>query len=114
MGSKLGISNIDNDDLMDEDEGSDMDQRATLIENYGVTMEFPAFYYYNAKFVPHEKDHLVTMEFHIIPQNEKTTVQTTFQNGNVEENLFSEIYDQTGENIILTLYKQTERNGLVC
>ena len=90
-----------------------MDQRATLIENYAVVMEFPAFYYYNAKFVPNLKDHLVTMEFHIIPQNGKTKVQTTFQNGDVEENLFSEIYEQTGENIILTLYKQTERNGLV-
>ena len=59
-------------------------------------MEFPAFYYYNAKFVPNQSDHLLIMEFHIIPDCDKTKVQTTFQDDSVQENLFRELYDKTG------------------
>ena len=68
-------------------------------------MEFPAFYYYNAKFVPTLSDHLLIMEFHIIPECDKTKVQTTYQDGSVDENLYSEIFDRSGENIILSLYQ---------
>ena len=50
-------------------------------------MEFPAYYYYDAKFVPHLQDHLVTMAFHIIP-NGNQKVQTTFQDGTVKETSF--------------------------
>jgi hypothetical protein len=75
-------------------------------------MEFPAFYYYDAVFVPHMKDHLVSMSFHIIPENDQERVQTTFQDGVVEENSFNEIYNMTGENIILNLYKMDGRKGL--
>lgn len=43
------------------------DLRPEFIKNYGVSMEIPAFYYYDAKYVPHVKDFVVTMSFHIIP-----------------------------------------------
>ena len=96
MGDKIKTSIQQDDDHIEEHEDPIIDQRATLIDNYGVTMEFPAFYYYNAKFVPNQSDHLLIMEFHIIPDCDKTKVQTTFQDGSVQENLFRELYDKTG------------------
>jgi hypothetical protein len=44
------------------------DLRPIFIKNYGVSMEIPAFYYNDAKYVPHFKDFIVTMSFHIIPK----------------------------------------------
>ena len=44
------------------------DLRPVFIKNYGVQMEIPAFYYNNAKYVPHFKDYMVTMSQHIIPK----------------------------------------------
>jgi len=35
-------------------------------------MEMPVYYHQDAKFVPHVRDHIVTMGFHIIPKNQKT------------------------------------------
>ena len=45
------------------------DKRSVLIERYGVSMELPAYYYYNAVFVPHKKDFLVTMAIHMLPSS---------------------------------------------
>lgn len=42
----------------------------------------------------------------------QNNVQTTFIDGRVEENSFDELYDLTGENIILNLYKLNGRRGL--
>jgi hypothetical protein len=68
-------------------------------------MELPA-YYFDAKFVPHSQDQLVTMAFHIIPKQNKNhiNVQTNFIDGRIENNSFDELYDLTGKNIILNLY----------
>ena len=44
------------------------DLRATFLKNYGVSMEFPVYYYVDAKLVPHVDDHIVEAAFHIIPQ----------------------------------------------
>jgi len=66
-------------------------------------MEIPAYYYADAKFVPHYPDHIITMSFHIIPKDFQQTVQTTFIDGRVEENAFSELHDKTGRSIILSL-----------
>jgi len=38
-------------------------------------------------------------------------VQTTYIDGRVEYNTLSDIYDNTGENLILNLYKLDGRNG---
>jgi len=70
------------------------DLRSIFIKNYGVQMEIPAFHFYDAKFVPHFKAYVVTMAFHVIPKKQafQNNVQTTFQDGRVEENSFDEIY----------------------
>jgi hypothetical protein len=36
-----------------EQQKTQQDLREVFIENYGVTMELPAYYYFDAKFVPH-------------------------------------------------------------
>jgi hypothetical protein len=58
------------------------------------------------------------MGFHIIPKTPMTAytekeknVQTTYIDGRVEYNTLNEIYDNTGENLILNLYKINGRNG---
>ena len=43
------------------------DLRATFLKNYGVSMEFPVYYYVDAKLVPHIEDHIIEAAFHIIP-----------------------------------------------
>ena len=74
------------------------DLRPVFIKNYGVSMEIPAFYYNDAKFVPHFKDYCVTMSQHIIPKKQKPQIkiQTTYMDSRVEVNSFDEIYEQTG------------------
>ena len=74
------------------------DLRPVFIKNYGVSMEIPAFYYNDAKYVPHFKDYVVTMSQHIIPKKQKPqiNIQTTYIDGRVEDNSFDEIYEQTG------------------
>jgi hypothetical protein len=56
------------------------DLRSIFIKNYGVQMEIPAYHFYDARFVPHFKDYVVTMAFHIIPKKQmyQNNVQTTF------------------------------------
>ena len=78
-------------------------------------MEIPAYYYFDSKFVPHYQDQVVTMAFHIIPKNKKrhNNVQTTFIDGRVENNSFEELYELTGQNIILNLYKLEEGRDLI-
>jgi hypothetical protein len=65
---RIGVQETFEDDMFD-DKGpsSSKDQRQNLINRYGVEMELPAFYYANAKFVPHMPDHILTMAFHVIP-----------------------------------------------
>ena len=48
------------------------DQRDIYVEKYGVDIQFPAFYYIDAKFVPNmskgmNEEHIVVMAYHIIP-----------------------------------------------
>lgn len=95
-----------------------LDLRSVFIENYGVSMDMPVYYHHDAKFVPHFKDYVVSMGFHIIPKRQKEmytdkekNVQTTYIDGRVEYNSLGEIYDNTGENLILNLYKMDGRNG---
>ena len=70
MMNKIGVSDTlyDSDDEEDTPAVTSSYQRSNLISRYGVSMELPAFYYYNAQFVPHLTNCLVTMAFHIIPQ----------------------------------------------
>ena len=90
------------------------DLRDIFIQKYGVSMEIPAFYYYNAKFVPNKPNYLVTMSFHIIPKKQSMlgNVQTTFIDGTVEESSYEDLYQNTGENIIMNLSRQNGRKGI--
>ena len=71
------------------------DLRPVFIKNYGVSLEIPAFYYNDAKYVPHFKDYVVTMSQHIIPKTQKPqiNIQTTYMDGRVEDNSYDEIYE---------------------
>jgi len=51
------------------------------------------------------------MSFHIIPKDFGQSIQTTFMDGSVEENSFSEIYQMTGRSIILSLMIDRGRQG---
>lgn len=42
-------------------------QRQIFVDKYSVEIEFPAYYYYDSRFVPHAKDLIVVLAFHIIP-----------------------------------------------
>ena len=45
------------------------DMRKIFIENYGVEMSFPAYYYSDAKFVPNNSNYILSTSWHIIPEN---------------------------------------------
>ena len=60
-----------------EETHTENDLRKIYIENYGVKMEFPAYYIQDAKFVPHKPDLIVQMAQHIIPKGYTHTIQTT-------------------------------------
>ena len=66
-------------------------------------MEIPAMYIYKAKFVPHVHDHIVQLAWHIIPKEFSQTVQTTYPDGKVEENDFSDIVQNRGKSILIKL-----------
>jgi hypothetical protein len=71
----LGLTN-ENDIEEDEDEfyGDESNEtiRQSLIKKYGVLFEIPAYNYFNAKFVPHMRNHIVTMAHHILPKGNNT------------------------------------------
>jgi hypothetical protein len=79
------------------------DLRSVYLKNYGVKMEFPAYYIYDARFVPHMDDYVVTLAWHIIPKNNKQMVQTTWYDGKVEECSFQAMYQQTGKSVRIRL-----------
>jgi hypothetical protein len=73
------------------------DLRTAFIKSYGIKMEIPAYYHYDAKFVPHYPDHVVTMGFHIVSKS-VSTVQTTYFDKRVEECFLKDIQSSTGAN----------------
>ena len=77
-------------------------------------MEIPAYYYYDAKYVPNNINYVVAMNFHIIPKKQIDNVQTTFLDGRVEETSFEELSDcKCDKNLVLTLNKVNGREGLL-
>lgn len=59
--------------------------RAVFIEQYGVTIEFPVYYFHQTTFVPHITDMVVTLGYHIIPKGPNTSIQNTYLDGTVED-----------------------------
>ena len=42
------------------------DLRPKFIKDYGISIQIPAYYHYDAKFFPGDPDFVVTMGFHVI------------------------------------------------
>lgn len=76
-------------------------------------MELPAYYTYDTKFVPHMKDHVVSLSHHILP-NFEYNIQTTFQDGTFsEDKTFNDIYNIQGKHAILKLERAYGRRGFL-
>jgi hypothetical protein len=56
-----------------KEEFKEVDLRGVFIKNYGVEMEMPAYSVHQAKLVPHHKDLIVSLAWHILP-NDKSQV----------------------------------------
>lgn len=76
-------------------------------------MEIPAYYYYDAKYVPNNINYVVSMAFHRVPKTQIDNIQTTFLDGKVEESSFEDICEKTDKNLILNLMKVNGRQGLI-
>lgn len=66
----------------------EVDLREVYIKNYGVKMEMPAFYIHQAKLVPHFKNYIIILAWHIVPKGFSQTIQTTYLDNSVEESTF--------------------------
>ena len=88
--------------------------RNMFVENYSVQIEIPAYYYFDAKYVPNNVNYVVALNFHIIPTKQVESIQTTFLDGRFEESTFKDIYDsQMNKNLMLTLNRVNGRAGLL-
>ena len=89
------------------------DLRRVFIENYGVNMELPRFYYHSAKFVPQSKDLIVILGWHIVPLTASTTIFEKKMNHS-ESNIkgYNDLIKMNGKNMILSLYRQDTQRGL--
>ena len=87
------------------------------MNEYGVDITFPAFYSYAGCLVPHMDRFIVSLGFHSIPRNSEEIIQITKAeddpedpNG-IQEKKFHDLYDQTGQSIILKLMQADARIG---
>lgn len=84
------------------------------MKKYSVEIEFPAYYYADAKFVPHYDDLIVDMSYHIIPLGSHHNVQTTKIDGRVKTGCFEDLYKYAkNKHLILKLQRYTGRKGMV-
>ena len=126
-GSKMGKSTTGNDSMTNSALGQsqsqyanskaktvDQDLRSVFIDNYGVSMDLPAYYLHDSKFVPHYRGYVVTTGYHIIPKKQmyQENVQTTYIDQRVQMQAFNEIFSNTGDSLILNLMKVNGRTGL--
>ena len=81
--------------------------RQVFLESYGVEMEFPGFYYYDAKFVPKANVHkyIIVLAWHIVPQGKNKKVQTTKINKTYKTDPFEDLYKTKGKDMILKLMR---------
>ena len=56
---------------------SALDFRSNFIDEYGVSIEFPAFYSRDGCLAPHANGFVVNSGFHVIPRNNDQVVQIT-------------------------------------
>ena len=76
----LSASELRPDPFLTTEPDCEDDMRKIFIENYGVEMSFPAYYYSDAKFVPNNSNYILSTSWHIIPENKDVSVQTTYIN----------------------------------
>ena len=69
-------------------------------------MELPAYYYLDAKFVPHHPDMIVVLAWQIIPHSASAKIYTKYINDNeVYENYYDEVFEKYGNKATLQLLK---------
>ena len=74
-------------------------------------MEIPAYYIYDAKFVPNKKNYIVTLTWHILPKQFTSNVQTTCLNGTIIDSTFQDLNKKAGKDIIIALQRADGRRG---
>ena len=64
----MEMANLSHDENeVNEKEQETYNQRDIFVKKYSVEIQFPAYYYADARFVPHHDDLIVDMSYHIIP-----------------------------------------------
>ena len=90
-GAGMGFSTV----IQQKD--SDLDFRSNFISEYGVDINFPAFYSADGVLAPHAKNFIISSGFHIIPRNNDQVVQiTTYDDhgkGRVYDTHFGQMYE---------------------
>ena len=83
--------------------------RSVFQESYGLEMDFPGYYYYNSRFVPHthscSNKYIIVLAWHIVPTGKNKNVQTTKIDKTYNEVPFEDLYDNKGKDMILKLMK---------
>lgn len=58
-----------------KEEALDNDKlRQIFLESYGVEMNFPGYYYQDAKFVPNHNEYIICASWHIVPDGRNLEV----------------------------------------
>ena len=79
--------------------------RKVFIDSYGVELDFAGFYYHSSKFIPSQKDLILTLSWHIVPEGKNKVVQTTMYDRTYQEKPYESLYEETGKDIILSIMK---------
>ena len=76
--------------------------RKVFIDAYGVELDFAGFYYSTCKFIPKQKDLILNVCWHIVPEGRKKVVHTkTTSKNTFSEKPYEKIYDQSGKGVLI-------------
>jgi hypothetical protein len=55
------------EEMINKDERKSGSNRKVFIANYGVDLEFPGYYCFDSKFVPHDEGLIIALSWHVLP-----------------------------------------------
>lgn len=91
----------------------DENMRKVFVENYGVQLDLPVFYYQEAKFVPHYPQLVVTTTKNINPKGDNIEIYThLIGEEQCKKHKMGEIYEDGSRSTFLYLNRIDGRNGL--